>query len=137
MSLDKDKPRLNVTQKTQKIVKEMSNLQTLTWIGVALLVHVVVIFGVSHSYFLDKLDPGRVAQREKAALAAKDAAEKGNASAGNSAQANNTPSENEPGEEAAMNRIANTKIGNELSETAPAPKIPASGGIDFGEDPLE
>jgi hypothetical protein len=132
---------------TRKMVAELSNAQTLKWVGVALLVHVVIIGATSVNYLRDHVfdaagAPARAAARAAAIQAAKKPATPATAPTATTPTAPKPAEATKPktpaDEDAALIEKNKTnpviKSITESAKPADIPKTPTRNGFNFDDD---
>ena len=136
-----------MSKRPRKMIAEFSNMETLMWVGVALLAHAVVIGATSVGFIRDSIDPAAAAARKMAeanAVAVEAAAATQPASAPAVADGSPAPSPaaaavapgTEINEAKALDDRKDSKMVQKITEAAkPAdiPKKPANSGIDLDE----
>jgi len=132
------------------MIAEFSNMQTLMWVGVALLAHVVIIGATSVTYLRDQIDPAgavarKTAQANAAAAAAAAAtqpasapavADAAPAPANPDASPAATPAAAEVSDDKAMEDRKDSAMVKKITEAAKPAEIPAkpnNTGIDLDE----
>ena len=107
-----------------KMLSDFSNTQTFIWVGVAIVIHIAIIGGVSLAFpggdILQNMTQSNAANTPASNPASQPAAASVNA-AQTPTPANNAPTNTAEANKAGSNH-GNSKIMKALTETAPAPK---------------
>jgi hypothetical protein len=126
----------------RKMAAEMSNAQTLKWVGVALLVHVVILGATSVGYIRDTwIDPAGAEARRAAAASAVKPAETPQPATAATAKPDAAKPAPKPDDTASLiEKNKDKPIIKNITETAKpseTPKSPTRNGFNFDDDALK
>ena len=127
-------------EKTKKMIAEISNIETLKWVGVALGIHAVVIVAFSISDIRNMISPPALAALpEDAPIASTQPASAPSGSARASPSGSAAPKAKgdlDPNEEKLLNDRKDSPVVKNIKDTIKpkdAPTQPANGGFDLDE----